>query len=49
MVKVFRNGQRKFNLCRKLDPSGEKGIPTLVEDAAENLMLYAEHTWGYSS
>ena len=48
-VKLFREAQRKYLLCQKLDPTGEVGDPALVERAAEDLMLYAEHTWGYSS
>lgn len=47
VVKNFRDAQRKYSLCKKLDAS--MGDPELVESASENLMLYAEHTWGYSS
>ena len=46
-VKNFRDAQRKYSLCKKLDAS--MGDSELVESASENLMLYAEHTWGYSS
>ncbi|QHQ59931.1 glycosyl hydrolase [Anaerocolumna sedimenticola] len=49
VVKNFRDAQRKYDLCKKLDPSANEGDSALIEDAAENLMLYAEHTWGYSS
>ncbi len=48
-VKIFMLGQRKYSLCKKLDTEGSLGKPELMEEAAENLMLYAEHTWGYSS
>ena len=48
-VKIFREAQRKFDLCKKLDPNNELGNAELLENAAENIMLYAEHTWGYSS
>ncbi|MDR1445236.1 MAG: hypothetical protein LBI94_10195 [Treponema sp.] len=44
-VKHFREAQRKLSLYTKLDgpPADE------VEEARDSLMLYAEHTWGYSS
>jgi hypothetical protein len=48
-VKNFRDAQRKYSLCKKLDPEGTLGKPEWMESAAENLMMYAEHTWGYSS
>ncbi len=48
-VKLCREAQRKLDLSRKLDPDGTLGDPALAERAAENIMLYAEHTWGYSS
>ncbi len=48
-VKHFRGAQRKYDLCRKLDPNTALGDEELMEQAAENMMLYAEHTWGYSS
>jgi hypothetical protein len=43
-VKHFREAQRKLHLYDKLGGAADK-----VEDARDNLMLYAEHTWGYSS
>ena len=48
-VKVYREAQRFRSLAAKLDPEGRFADPALDEDAARNLMLYAEHTWGYSS
>jgi hypothetical protein len=44
-VKHFREAQRKLSLYSKL------GGPPMadLEAARESLMLYAEHTWGYSS
>lgn len=48
-VKICRDAQRKYSLCKKLDPENKLGDSKLMEDAAENIMLYAEHTWGYSS
>lgn len=49
VVKNFRDAQRKYDLCKKLDPDGTMGNAGYVESAEENLTLYAEHTWGYSS
>lgn len=49
VVKNFKDAQRKYNLCKKLDAYGTLGDSRLVDEASENLMLYAEHTWGYSS
>lgn len=48
-VKVYREAQRCRSLAAKLDPEGHFLDADLDEDAAQNLMLYAEHTWGYSS
>lgn len=48
-LKVCRDAQRRYSLCRKLDPDNKSGSARLMEDAAQNIMLYAEHTWGYSS
>lgn len=48
-VKICREAQRKYDLCKKLDSENRLGDADLLERAAENIMLYAEHTWGYSS
>ncbi|MGN1142386.1 MAG: hypothetical protein ACI4TF_14400 [Oliverpabstia sp.] len=48
-VKIFCDARRKYDLCEKLDPDGSLGDKKLMDRAAENLMLYAEHTWGYCS
>lgn len=47
-TKVFRNAQRTQKLIRKLD---KEGIVTKAErdEITNNLILYAEHTWGHSS
>lgn len=49
VVKVFRDGQRRYDLCKKLDPDSTLGRADLMRRAAEDLILYSEHTWGYSS
>ena len=48
-VKIFCDARRKYRICKKLDEQGRLGDEQLMDQAAENLMLYAEHTWGYSS
>lgn len=48
-VKHFRDAQRKYSLSDKLDPEGKYGDSELVKQARDNIMLFAEHTWGYSS
>lgn len=48
-VKLYREAVRKYSLCKELDPKGELGNRELVEKAGKDLMLYAEHTWGFSS
>ena len=46
-VRIYLDARRKNSLVHKLDPSG--GNQALKEETVENLMLYSEHTWGYSS
>ena len=41
-------GQRDA-LCRRLDEKAEEKYPALCRTAEDNLLLYAEHTWGHSS
>lgn len=48
-VKLYREAVRKYSLCQKLDKDGSLGDRLLMDRAADELMLYAEHTWGYSS
>ncbi len=44
-----REAQRRYALARRLEPQlGEKS-PALCRAAEDNLLLYAEHTWGHSS
>ncbi|WP_099224405.1 glycosyl hydrolase [Listeria costaricensis] len=46
-VKSFRAGQRDYELARKLGGGGADS--KLLAEAEDQLLLYAEHTWGYSS
>lgn len=48
-VKLYREAVRKYDICNKLDPHCELGNRELTDKATKEMMLYAEHTWGYSS
>ncbi|WP_078059964.1 glycoside hydrolase family 38 N-terminal domain-containing protein [Gracilibacillus timonensis] len=48
-TKIYRDAQRKYHLTQKLDPQAECNKGSLVQEAEYQLMLYAEHTWGYAS
>lgn len=48
-VKLYREAVRKYDICKSIDPNGELGNREMAEKAAKEMMLYAEHTWGYSS
>ncbi|MDR2648014.1 MAG: hypothetical protein LBB67_07840, partial [Oscillospiraceae bacterium] len=49
VVKHYREAVAKYNLCRKLDPDRKVLDQALMDTARYNLMMYAEHTWGYFS
>ncbi len=48
-VKHYKDAQHRYHLCRRLDPEAEAHYPELFAAAQDNLLLYAEHTWGHSS
>ncbi len=48
-TKTIRSAQRKASLCEKLDAGCVLGDPLRMEEARQNIMMYSEHTWGYSS
>lgn len=48
-LKLFRDAQRKYKLASLLDPAGQWTDDRLKQEAAYHLMMYAEHTWGYST
>ncbi len=48
-VKHFLDARRRYRLCERLDPEMRLHDPELVRMAQDNLLLYAEHTWGHSS
>ncbi len=48
-VKHYREAQQRYYLCKRLDPKMEEHYPALARMAQDNMLLYAEHTWGHSS
>lgn len=48
-VKHYREAQHRYQLCSRLDPKAFEKYPELARTAQDNLILYAEHTWGHSS
>ena len=48
-VKLYRQAQRCRNTAALLDPDGTFTDDALRREAGENMMLFAEHTWGHSA
>ena len=48
-VKLYREAQRCRNTAALLDPDGKYSDSALRREAGDNMMLYAEHTWGHSA
>lgn len=48
-TKIYRDAQRKYRIANKLTTDSNKGNPELLAQAEHQLMMYAEHTWGYHS
>lgn len=53
-VKHYKEAQRMYHLCERLNEkaSAEKAYALdkkITREAEDNLLLYAEHTWGHSS
>ena len=48
-VKHYKDADHRWQLANRLDPDAEAHYPALAETVQDNLMLYAEHTWGHSS
>lgn len=48
-VKHYKEAQRLYNLCNRLDPQKNVINKKFEREAEDNLLLYAEHTWGHSS
>lgn len=48
-VKHYLAARRRYHLCERLEPELETKFPEEVRTAQDNLLLYAEHTWGHSN
>lgn len=48
-VKHYREAQKMYNLCKRLDPHKKAINENFEREAEDNLILYSEHTWGHSS
>lgn len=48
-VKHYKDAVHRYQLAKRLDPKIETHYPALSAAAQDNLLLYAEHTWGHSS
>lgn len=48
-AKHYKEAQRMYNLCERMDPEHKIISEKFEREAEDNIMLYAEHTWGHSS
>ncbi len=48
-TQIFRGAQRTLSLVKRLDPKREAVDPGEIREAEQQLLMYAEHTWGYHS
>lgn len=48
-VKHYKEAQRIYHLCGRLDPAVYQKYPQEARTAEDNLLLYSEHTWGHSA
>ncbi len=48
-VKHYKEAQRIYHLCGRLDPAVYQKYPQEARIAEDNLLLYSEHTWGHSA
>lgn len=47
-VQHFREAQRRLSLAKQLDCDGLENA-RVIEESEQNMMIYAEHTWGHSA
>ncbi|MDF0480003.1 hypothetical protein OL233_06820 [Vagococcus sp. PNs007] len=48
-TKIYRDAQHKYRVAAKLVDDVIEGRPDLLAEGENQLMMYAEHTWGYHS
>lgn len=49
VVKHYKAAQRTYHLAGRIDKSVYENYPNETKIAQDNLLLYAEHTWGHSA
>ena len=49
VLKHYKEAVKNYHLCQLLDEKAQANDSSLVRTAEDNLLLYAEHTWGHSS
>lgn len=48
-TQIYRDAQRTLRKVKSLDPNHEAASLSEIDEAAQALTMYAEHTWGYHS
>lgn len=48
-TQIYRDAQRTLRKVKSLDPNHEAASLAKIDEAAQALTMYAEHTWGYHS
>lgn len=48
-VKHYKEAVRLYHMCERLEEAVDKKYPVERKAAQDNLLLYAEHTWGHSA
>lgn len=49
VVKHYKDARHRYHLCKRMDKNSHDNYPELTRCAQDNMLLYAEHTWGHSS
>lgn len=48
-TQIFRGAQRALSVVKRLDPDNRSVNAAELDEAGRQLIMYAEHTWGYHS
>ncbi len=48
-TQIYRDAQRTLRKVKRLDPLHKAASPVEIDEAAQALTMYSEHTWGYHS
>lgn len=49
IAKHYKDAVRKYHLCKRIDPNICDKFPVEARKAQDNILLYAEHTYGHSA